>query len=252
MLDGAGAPDLDDVRALARSSPWRWTSLLLVPPEAGRGWSGLGGYEQQRPRRPLEPSAPQPDMRGDGLVARRPWGWEVDDDDPLSGSCRWVAMLDPVELADGSPPFTGETGADDRDSALSPLEAVRPVAVVEHEGRAACSPGQRYLAGDPAYESSTGADCRATGPVAADVDVTRCGPMVDGGSLQVSVNAESSRSFTSDDVVLVHALDAEGRLVGEAMGSIRYVRSIEERLEILSVTPDGPVAGCVLAKVVRL
>jgi hypothetical protein len=54
------------------------------------------------PVAPLDPSAPQPDFDAHGLVVRRP----PDDgrilyDDPMFQNYAWVAMLDPVELADG-------------------------------------------------------------------------------------------------------------------------------------------------------
>ncbi len=110
----------------------------------------------------------------------------------------------------------------------------------------------RAFDGDAGYESSTDADGRAGGPIAEDVDVTRCGPTVGDDSLRVSVTVRNSRIASSDDVVLVHALDDEGRLVGEVMGSIRAVDPREEKLEIFSVAATGPAAECVVAKVVRL
>jgi hypothetical protein len=54
------------------------------------------------PLAPLDPSAPQPELDANGLVIRRP----PDDgrifyDDPMFRNYQWIAMLDPVELAEG-------------------------------------------------------------------------------------------------------------------------------------------------------
>ncbi|PSL04677.1 hypothetical protein CLV30_105143 [Haloactinopolyspora alba] len=51
---------------------------------------------------PLDPWAPQPLRRPDGLVSERPDDAELVYDDPMYDNYRWVAMLDPVELADGT------------------------------------------------------------------------------------------------------------------------------------------------------
>lgn len=130
-------PDAAAFRALARSSPWRWRTLRFVHHYAGldgpeapvRAWidrpDGLRvervddgellttGRDRQQPRsaawltsdgsfvpatHPL-PEAAQPELRDDGLVARRPW--DLDADAPMWRNYLWVALLDPVELADG-------------------------------------------------------------------------------------------------------------------------------------------------------
>jgi hypothetical protein len=122
----------DSFRALARSSPWRWTTLHF----AHRG--GFGEVEAwvKRPGRLLvrQPGRPdtyesglpyttsslivsnnpdldlpepehrlpqdvRPELRPDGLVAERPTRWDVDYDDPMYWNYSWVAMLDPVELS---------------------------------------------------------------------------------------------------------------------------------------------------------
>ncbi|MCM0620947.1 hypothetical protein [Nocardioides bruguierae] len=134
-------PTADDLRALCRSSPWRWTTLHLVHREVGGkerpggdteawvvrpGWtrwvrgdaSGVetgvpysrvtmsigAGAPAIEPGPGLSPQEVEPERRDDGLVLTRPGRvgprW-VDYDDPLVGSFRWVAMLDPVELAAG-------------------------------------------------------------------------------------------------------------------------------------------------------
>lgn len=136
--------DTDTFRALARSSPWLWSTLRLdrevvrrdAPDGHVRAWirrpgrmrveqSGLPSYavdesaevgsniawigatsdgsswEPPTPRSPQDPLAPQPQRRDDGLVSVRPDGFEVVYDDPMHENYLWVAMLDPVELADG-------------------------------------------------------------------------------------------------------------------------------------------------------
>lgn len=121
-------PSADDFAALARSSPWLWTTLhfthrsgpaeveawlrrpgeLLVVDAAGREHRESGvphsgvfvstdpGFE---PPAPVPPQSVEPVRRPDGLVAERPTSWEVEYDDPMWGDYRWVAMLDPVELS---------------------------------------------------------------------------------------------------------------------------------------------------------
>jgi hypothetical protein len=145
-------------RALARSSPWRWSSLRFVRTRRGRdqfgddvrAWLrrpdalrvedldgrllqtelgsgpktvGLltpdGGREQAL----RQPSSVTPVFGADGLVRERPSDWDVDYDDPLFQDYAWVAMLDPVELADGDDGRPGTT-----------LEGLR---AVEHHGREA-------------------------------------------------------------------------------------------------------------------
>ncbi|SFL68584.1 hypothetical protein [Geodermatophilus ruber] len=128
-------PDADAFRALARSSPWRWSTLRFTLHDrrerAGgpvRAWlrrpdvvrvetldgqllqvvresprrvtvlSSDGGYETELPR---PGNVPEPELRPDGLVARRPGESDVSYDAPMYQDYRWVAMLDPVELADG-------------------------------------------------------------------------------------------------------------------------------------------------------
>lgn len=139
--------DADTFRAVARSSPWLWTSVALThrlvdgassydetkawirrpgrmrveqvgrppvlvdeshDPGAGRGFlvalsdPDAQTWEPPTTRFPQDPAAPQPERRPDGLVAARPTSFEITYDDPMHVNYRWVAMLDPVELADGS------------------------------------------------------------------------------------------------------------------------------------------------------
>lgn len=128
-------PTADAFHALARSSPWRWTTLhfrhrsafngpceawvhrpgeLLVrlPDGTEHRESGLpysssvsvvfsssaGSPAPPVPERRL-PHEATPAYRPDGLVAARPDEFGVDYDDPMYGNYSWVAMLDPVELS---------------------------------------------------------------------------------------------------------------------------------------------------------
>lgn len=125
-------PDADSFRALARSSPWRWRTLLfraraswldgdveafvdrpgrLVVRDAGGQVHRVEGLPYVSasfgigapapPRRPSLPHEVTPVLRPDGLVAERPRAhFEVLYDDPMWRNYTWVAMLDPVELSD--------------------------------------------------------------------------------------------------------------------------------------------------------
>jgi hypothetical protein len=175
------AVDEEAFRALARSSPWRWSTVQFVLTWIGTGsqhtavrarvarpyglrvedldgrllqasWSDPspttvrfgpavpGGSERVEHVHPLEPGAPAPQLRPDGLVARRPQVEDLGYDDPMFQDYRWVAMLDPVELADGSPEADDEAagaGGWGRQPELAPLEPLRPVEEVDHGGRPA-------------------------------------------------------------------------------------------------------------------
>jgi hypothetical protein len=125
-------PTADDFRALARSSPWRWTTLhfqhrssfpgaceawvrrpgqLLVRRSAGQSEYVSGVPYSTSPvvitstpegvdwvdHRP-EPEE-EPVFRPDGLVDSRPHGWYFQHSDPMWGNYSWTAMLDPDELS---------------------------------------------------------------------------------------------------------------------------------------------------------
>jgi hypothetical protein len=126
------APTEDAFRALARSSPWLFTTLHFTvrrprrpPVEAWLSRPGRLAVEVDGSRHvvtgvpyakavltrggtdatPWVVSPPRdhsPSRRPDGLVDRRPGRLDVDYDDPLWGSYDWVAMLDPVELSAGT------------------------------------------------------------------------------------------------------------------------------------------------------
>jgi len=130
-------PTADTFHALARSSPWRWTTLhfthrdargsveawvrrpgnLLVRTADGRSHRvngvpytsttltvRLDGGASVEPVPPGPPAAVPPQQvepvwRPDGLVAARPSASHIEYDDPMWQNYAWVAMLDPVELS---------------------------------------------------------------------------------------------------------------------------------------------------------
>jgi hypothetical protein len=123
----------DSFRALARSSPWRWSTLHFTHKDDGgevEAWVRRPGRLRVRaPGRPdtfesgvpysqttvwasddpnvVPPPEPEhrtpqdasPLLRPDGLVAERPSDWDIDYDDPMYQNFIWVEMLDPVELS---------------------------------------------------------------------------------------------------------------------------------------------------------
>ena len=159
-------PSADAFAALARSSPWRWSTLRFTARwwrAGGRGTPSVrawlrrpdrlrvetvdgrllrnvrerrsevgvltthGGYHRVLPW-PTDPEAPVPVLRPDGLVAERPSDSDVGYDSPFYENYFWTAMLDPVELADGRDPDSGLPVAG---------IAVDSVTEVEHAGRPA-------------------------------------------------------------------------------------------------------------------
>jgi hypothetical protein len=139
-------------RALARSSPWRWRSVHLVREVGGPVGEGdveavirrphlmrvvadgevhvvrdgptrVAPYTRDGRSGPVDvPTAAdvRPVLDADGLVRVRPDSAVVGLDDPMWQSYDWVAMLDPVELADGSPWRDPATGADVETPPLAP------------------------------------------------------------------------------------------------------------------------------------
>jgi hypothetical protein len=136
--------DAEDFRALARSSPWLFSTLRftyrdgrsegtvrgrLRRPDALRVET-LGGALLEVVRTSPSPPLAPPVLRSDGLVAE-PRRYLDRDGDPMWQSYVWVAALDPVELADGQ-----ERDGAGGPSAAPPLD-VGPVREVEHGGRPA-------------------------------------------------------------------------------------------------------------------
>ena len=151
-------PTPEMFRGLARSSPWRWRALTFdlhrrplhgpehtVHAHLERGVALEVRLADDEPRRDpavrtvagrvhLGGGQPGPttvelpyawelpaEVDGDGFVLRRPW--EPVSDDPMWKDYQFVAMLDPVELADGVPRDPGPGWGPD---------AVRPPALDLH------------------------------------------------------------------------------------------------------------------------
>ncbi len=174
------SPSASDFAALARSSPWRWSTLRFTARWPGDPWrtQELRAWLRRPDRLRVEtvdgalvqvhhessrqlgvitsagerytatlpwwtaPGAPRPPLRTDGLVAARPdrFSSEFSYDAPMYRDYFWVAMLDPVELADGRSP--------DGDACLPGAE-IDAVAEVEHAGRPAW---EALVRPTPAYQ----------------------------------------------------------------------------------------------------
>lgn len=189
----------DGFAALARSSPWRWRTLRFTAHWRGRdlapvrAWirrpDGLrvetidgeliiatveaskqgvllpdGRIREERPITPLDPGAPQPELRPDGLVARRPDAGWLHYDDPMYLDYTWVAMLDPAEFADGM----DEIG----DRAPDPV-LVSGLAAIDHHGRPAWQADLRPI---PSYNPRCGCCPLLCSQVSEDAEAAAGGP----------------------------------------------------------------------------
>lgn len=187
-IDLSLSPTPERFRALARSSPWRWSSVEFEWDLQGEGrhaWirrpgglrveSAAGELLHAEPDEPPRTSTTfsadgsagpstlvrggelQPDYDAEGLVAERPDAFLADYDAPFFESYHWIAMLDPVEFADSDI-------ADDPD--LPDLLGAAPVELtglrlVDHHGR-------------PAWEATAM-------PTPAYTPRCGCCPLLDGG-----------------------------------------------------------------------
>jgi hypothetical protein len=159
----------DSFRALARSSPWRFSALHFTrrSGEERRGrveawlqrpgrlrvrradgteevvtgvpystWSFAVGDDGIARTTTCEAPPAGPTYRPDGLVDVRPRDWAFGHADPLFEDYRWVAMLDPAELAEGV------TLDDLREEALHgrPVWWARAAAVDGYEPLCGCCP----------------------------------------------------------------------------------------------------------------
>jgi hypothetical protein len=142
-------PSADAFAALARSSPWRWSTLRFTVRWPGDRWKtgavrawlrrpdvlrveALDGALLQIVREPPGVRRAVPVLRPDGLVASRPAPWASGTDAPMHQDYHWVAMLDPAELAD---------------------VGVESLTEVEHGGRSAW---EAVVSPSPAYEPRCG------------------------------------------------------------------------------------------------
>ncbi len=166
---------LDDVRALARSSPWLWRTLRFSleferpaphEPQRLRAWVSRphGVRVEDQDGRPIQadwqPPADQgmteltgdPVFRSDGLVARRPDDWQGPHryDDPMFTNYRWVAMLHPFELADGVERDDDGSRSGSWAPERPPIDLVGAARDVGHFGRTAW---QAELVTTPSYQA---------------------------------------------------------------------------------------------------
>lgn len=141
-------PSLSQSRGLARSSPWRWRALAFALRRRPLGWpeerlagrlvrgvgltevwpDGMEEFQASEPETYLSFSAGATrsdafitrwklygwqvpvDRDADGFVVRRPLAWMAED--PMWQDYQFVALLDPVELADGESVDPGDDDAD--------------------------------------------------------------------------------------------------------------------------------------------
>ncbi|RBY86475.1 hypothetical protein [Blastococcus sp. TF02A-30] len=212
----------DAFAALARSSPWRWSTLRFTVTGTGphrvweepvRAWLrrpdalrveslaadlvqvvrgdrqrvgvfGPGGGRTEQLPWAGEPGAPAPVLRPDGLVDSRPDSFELSGD-PMFQNYYWIALLDPAELADGV--------------------EVEGVAAVQHGGRPAWEAVLRPAA---AYEPRCGC-CSLLRSAAVDE--------AEWGSPQLDRYPESYRvrlDVGTGVCVLVQALTEEAAVAG--------------------------------------
>ena len=94
-------------------------------PPGSTGWMEIGGARESWSTVRQWPGETRPEFDGDGLVRVRPDGFEVEYDAFLYRDYRWVAMLDPAELANGNGPEAG-----------SPVD-LDSLREIEHHGRPA-------------------------------------------------------------------------------------------------------------------
>lgn len=158
-------PTEERFRALARSAPWRWRSLRFT---AGRRRAGedrtahtvrawvripgrlrvedLDGGVLDRTTDLDVAEPPAVDLDADGLLGRapdEPPAFRFDFEPPMYQNYRWVAMLDPWELADGR----------DDDGTAAAGTDILDLAAVEHHGRSAW---QARLRTTPRYDPRCG------------------------------------------------------------------------------------------------
>ncbi len=156
--------NIEDFRALARSSPWLWRTMRFSiefessepgHPRALRAFvdrphgirvEGMDGILIQATWQPsatagLPEITDAPVHRTDGLIARRPGKmWEGDPyryDDPMFSNYRWVAMLHPFELADGVERDEEDRQLDGWSPDWSPITAIDTPREVDHFDRRA-------------------------------------------------------------------------------------------------------------------
>jgi hypothetical protein len=126
------SPTPDDVAALARSSPGRWTTLRFT--RHGSSLAPVRAWLRRPDLLRVE------DLDGTLLQVVRQHPGPAGRDAPVYRDYSWVALLDPVELADGRDPDDGFP---------APGTRITGVAEVEHGGRPAW---EAVVAPTAAYE----------------------------------------------------------------------------------------------------
>jgi hypothetical protein len=231
-------PTVARFRALARSSPWRWSTLRYVQQQdpSGREQGPVRVFVR-RPKlarverldgtllRVLreEPQTSTPlsrdgdarpvelpgvadavvDLDADGLVRRRPDRWEYDTETAMIVNYYDVAMLDPIELADGHDGGPGTT-----------IDELR---IVDHRGREAWEAILRPTAVyDPRCPccslllseliEAAGFDLRTEDPGFAYPDAHRVRLDVDTGVCVFNEQLGGTRAGTGHDI-MIEAVD---------------------------------------------
>lgn len=188
-------------------------SALMILDEGGRrGWPGPTREEAL-----AAVAADPPVLRPDGLVAVLP-GSRWDDTVPFFENYHWVAMLDPVELADG---------VIDIDGAATPPGAYADLREVGHHGRPALevtiTPDERY---DPrcgccplldGVEAVTAEEASYGGPLPGFVDDPAARP--DATRFRVRIDRESGLCVFVEPLDGTHrdVLDVNIELVDEPL-----------------------------------
>lgn len=244
------APTPEEFRALARTSPRAWSTIRLLmrtgPGAPIRAWivrpdqlrveSHLGeplhvdatraeaGSSRSRARRWLAPfgsgsyDAPPPDERPEGA-----W-WRPDDTVPMYRDYRWVALLEPLELADSwLPP---DELPDD-----GPPVRVHSVERHRHHGRSVLA---ATVSTAPSYHPR----CSCC-PLLPSADAVRA--MADDG-LRVDTSAPATRFLVLLDEgtgICVSVTELDGPDVGR--GFDVAIEEVDEPYgDELFVPPDGP------------
>jgi len=237
-------PTVERFRALARSSPWRWSTLRYIQQQDPLG-AGKGPV-RIRIRRPKlarverldgtllrvlreEPQTATPLSRSgdadpvevlrvsesvgldaDGLVRRRPERSYHDTDTAMVGNYYDVAMLDPLELADGRDGGPGTTVEDlrpvDRHGREAWEAVLRPTAAYDPR----CSCCALLL---PENIEDAGIDLRSDNPTVTYPDAHRVRLDVATGVCVANEALGGTRAGTGHDI----AIEAVDKLMGDEL-----------------------------------
>ncbi|MER7606941.1 hypothetical protein [Nocardioides sp. NPDC127503] len=174
----------DTFRALARSSPWRFSALHFTWRTRDEGdvecwlrrpgWLRVRDADGDRVERGEAPVFdPAPVLRADGLVESRSRAYTHDIDDPMWNNYVFVSMLDPEELS--SDVVLSDLRSEERGGRATWW--ARAVPGDEYEPRCGCCPllwswvsdRDEYGDGDPGWEPSAGTIYPEAYDIALDV-----------------------------------------------------------------------------------